>query len=298
MSNSQHTTGQRDSAVVEQAMVNPFAGGKSIIVTTQIEHDIHHQDHGPRCVSYDGDQASLSSYSSTKNLSRASHREDAEATSSDELRVSRISHDFSPSMDPRSGAHLHTEEETKLGYKATAFATKQFDGSATLSPRPASAATHHRGSHIKRAVGNEVAVAYLKVAFLMFVALFVVWVPSTCNRLYQFFHKDQPNYALNIISAIVLPLQGAWNATIYIYTTRSECMRAYASVKSKLTGKPVPSYQPQDLYRKNTSTSSGGTRDYDHEIQLEEDLEQGNHLRRCKLARPDSMVESKPDRIR
>jgi hypothetical protein len=136
-------------------------------------------------------------------------------------------------------------------------------------------------------VGNAAALAYLKVAFLMFIALFVVWVPSvslllsndwylhlrtdnaqTVNRLYQFIHKDQPSYVLNIISAIVLPLQGAWNATIYIYTTRSECRRAYGLITSKLTGRAPP--QPQELYLKDTLTGSRGTHDSDPEIQLED----------------------------
>ena len=106
-------------------------------------------------------------------------------------------------------------------------------------------------------------------------------MPSTINRLYQFVHKNEPNYALNIISAIVLPLQGAWNATIYMYTTRKEFRRACVVIKARLTGKAVPFPQPRELYRKDTSTSSRGTHDYDN-IQLEDGLGQGDFRRHNK----------------
>jgi hypothetical protein len=297
MTESQHTSGHRDSLVTEEAIVNPFAAGKNIIVTTQIQHDVHHQDLGSRCVLYEGDQASLSSYSSTNQLSKATRQEEAEATSQDQVRVSRFSRDLEQSKNTRNGVHSYSED-AKAGYKATVFAAKHSEESETLPPRRSSAATHHGNSHLKRAAGNEAALAYLKVAFLMFIALFVVWVPSSGNRLYQFTHKNQPNFALNILSAIVLPLQGAWNATIYIYTTRSEYRRAYALIKSNLTRKAVPYHSSRDVYRKDTPTSSRGTQDYDSEIQLEEGIEQGDRVRHCQLAGPDSTVESKADRFR
>jgi hypothetical protein len=296
MDESQQTSHYRDSTMVEETVVNPFAAGKNIIVTTQIQHDVHPQSLDSRCVSYEGDQRSLSSFSSTKDLSSANHQEETEAAPSGELRISRVSRDLKTSTDMRNGL-CQREDDAKSGYRATAFATKHIEESAPLPPRPSSAATHHRNSHIKRAAGNEAALAYLKVAFLMFIALFVVWVPSTVNRLFQFIHKDRPSFALNVLSAIVLPLQGAWNATIYIYTTRSECRRAYSLIRLKLSGKAIPYHPPQDLFSKDTLTSTQGMRDYDPEIQLEEGLEQGDHLRHNTLANTDCMVESKPVRI-
>lgn len=292
---SRQASVHRDSAVAKQTSVNPFVAGNNIIVTTQIQHDIHEHDQSSHRASCEGDHASLSSYSSTKNLSRVSPSDEMEAASSDAIRASRISRDEKRSTPPRSGPR-ESPQVTNTNYRATAFAANHGEVPATLPPRPSSAATQHRRSHLKKAVGNEAAFLYLKVAFLMFIALFVVWVPSTCNRLYQFVHKDKPSFALNIISAIVLPLQGAWNATIYIYTTRAESRRARALLKSKLTGKSVP-YQPErDIYRKDTWTSSRSTRDFDPEIQLEERL-QDDHLRDGNLPRPKSMVESKPSQI-
>jgi hypothetical protein len=284
---SQQRSRHRDSAVVEEISDNSFAvaAGKSIIVTTQIQHDVHHHDVEAQCASYESDQTSLSSYSSTQNLSKTP-REETEATSSDQNRISRASRDLKLNMDARNMLSQH-DERAQAGYRATVFATKQNEEFVTLPPRSTLTATQNRNSHIKRAAGNEAALAYLKVAFLMFVALIVVWVPSSVNRLYQFIHKNEPNYALSLLSAIVLPLQGAWNATIYIYTTRTECRRAYGIVHAKLAGKAIPPYQRKQTYQKDTSTSSGGTLDSGPEIQLEEGLEQGNHLRLNKSANPN-----------
>jgi hypothetical protein len=294
---SQQTSGHRDSSSMDDDASNPFTAGKNILVTTQIQHDIRHQDSGSQCASYEGDQASMSSYSSTNNLAKTRHREEIDATPSDQIWASRFSRDLKPSAHVQDSSHLH-DEDTTAGYRATVFAANQSKESTTPPPRPTSIATHHRNSHIKKAAGNKAALAYLKVAFLMFIALFVVWVPSSGNRLYQFTHKNQPNFALNILSAIVLPLQGAWNATIYIYTTRSEYRRAYSLIKSRFTEKVAPGHPSRDLYRKDTFTNSMGPHDYDPQILLEEGLKQGDHLRQFKLSGSDSTVESKPDHFR
>lgn len=96
------------------------------------------------------------------------------------------------------------------------------------------------------------------------------------NRLYQFVHKKHPSFVLNIVSATVLPLQGAWNAAIYFFTTRMERKRAYVQVKSKLTGNKRQ-YQPRlDMYQKDTMTSTRETRDSDVEIALDDILAQGD----------------------
>ncbi|KAF1913937.1 hypothetical protein BDU57DRAFT_407653, partial [Ampelomyces quisqualis] len=226
----------RDSAVAEEILINPFVAGKNIIVTTQIEHDVHLHALSSRPTSYDEDQTSLSSYSSTNNLSKARQREEVEIPSQDHIRISRTSRDIELAVGTRITPYQH-EGNANAGYRATVFAASPAADSSILPPRPSSAATNRRNSHIKRAAGNEAALAYLKVAFLMFVALIVVWVPSSVNRLYQFIHGNAPNFPLSLISSIVLPLQGAWNATIYIYTTRAEYRRAYDVVQSKLRGK-------------------------------------------------------------
>jgi hypothetical protein len=278
---SQQTSGHRDSSLMDEVVSHPFAAGKNIVVTTKIQHDTRPQESDLQCASYEVDQASISSYSSMNVLSKPRHREEVEVTPTDQ-RLSRFSRDFGPSTANRNGPHSHNED-TMAGYIATVSAAKKSEDSSTLPPRSSSAATQYRNSHIKKAVGNEAALAYLKVAFLMFIALFVVWVPSSGNRLYQFTHKNQPNFALNILSAIVLPLQGAWNATIYIYTTRSEYKRAYYLIKSKFTGKAGPLQSSRTLHRDNISTTS---QDREPEIMLEEGLKQGHAPRHFEIPGP------------
>lgn len=295
---SQQRSCHRDSSIAVETDAGPIAfGRKNIIVTTQIEHDVHHHDLGSRCASSEGDHASLSSYSSTNILSKSCQREEIEARCSDQIPMSRTSRELEPSPSTRGPPCIHGEDP-RTGYRATIFATNHPEEYATLPPRPLSFATHHQCPHVKKAAGNEAALAYLKVAFLMFVALIVVWVPSSVNRLYQFLHENQANFPLSLISAIVLPMQGTWNATIYVYTTRAEYRRAYTMIQSKAMGKAVPYHTRRDLYQKDTLTSSAATRDFEPEMQLEEGFRQGDHLRHSGSARSGSLVESKSDSIR
>jgi hypothetical protein len=277
----QTSSGHRDSSLIDEVGSHPFAAGKNIVVTTQIQHDVRPQESNLPFESYEVDQASMSSYSSTNALSKNRHQEVAEADPTDQ-RLSRFSRDL-PTSTSNQDDFLTHKEDTKAGYLATVSAAKPSEDSSSLPPRPSSSATRNRKSHIKKAAGNEAALAYLKVAFLMFIALFVVWVPSSGNRLYQFTHKNQPNFALNILSAIVLPLQGAWNATIYVYTTRSEYKRAYYMIKSKFTGKAVPLQSSRALDRDNISIIS---QEQEPEITLEEGLSQGDSSRHFDVPGP------------
>lgn len=287
---SDEANGQRDSIITGDVRCESPDINEGIRVTTQIHHEV--QQH--RTSSVD-DLVSVSSYSSTRNLSNTSPREGTEAASPESIQRAHLSCDHNASMDLRDRSDINTRN-TQTGYEATAFAFNQSKDFAVASRRPTSAATHHP-VRPKPTIGNAAAWAYLRVAFLMFMALFVVWVPSTINRLYQFIHKDHPSYALNLISAIVLPLQGAWNATIYIYTTRSECKRAYGTMVSKLTGRSPP-YQPaHELYRKDTLTGSGGTQDSDPEIQLEGMSKQGAEVRHTEVPSHECRVESRPDSV-
>ncbi len=92
---------------------------------------------------------------------------------------------------------------------------------------------------------NKAAWGYTQCAFLFFIALVITWVscrrsyttshrsllmlvqvPSSINRVYSLAHPSETNVVLNYMSATVLPLQGFWNAIIYIVTSRQAC-KAY-----------------------------------------------------------------------
>jgi len=81
---------------------------------------------------------------------------------------------------------------------------------------------------------NPDAWLYARVAFLFFCALLISWVPSSINRLYSLANPDKLNFGLNYTETFVLPLQGFWNAIVYIITSHIACRNLWRS----MTGKP------------------------------------------------------------
>jgi hypothetical protein len=70
---------------------------------------------------------------------------------------------------------------------------------------------------------NRAAINYCKFALLFFVAMLVTWVPSTLNRLVTLVHPKEAVFGLVYATSLVLPLQGFWNAIIYIFTSLPAC---------------------------------------------------------------------------
>lgn len=66
---------------------------------------------------------------------------------------------------------------------------------------------------------HQATMKYCKCALLFFIALLITWVPSTVNRIWALAHPDQIIFGLNFAAALVLPLQGFWNAVIYLATS-------------------------------------------------------------------------------
>ncbi|KAK5656164.1 hypothetical protein OQA88_4924 [Cercophora sp. LCS_1] len=74
---------------------------------------------------------------------------------------------------------------------------------------------------------NNATWSYTKCAILFFTAMLVTWIPSSANRLYSLIHTNQTSVALEYMSAFVLPLQGFWNAIIYMVTSWKACKMLY-----------------------------------------------------------------------
>jgi hypothetical protein len=72
---------------------------------------------------------------------------------------------------------------------------------------------------IPSSIANKAAINYCKCALLFFAAMIVTWVPSTLNRLVTLVRPNDPIFGLAYASGLVLPLQGFWNAIIYIFTS-------------------------------------------------------------------------------
>lgn len=66
---------------------------------------------------------------------------------------------------------------------------------------------------------NKAAIKYCKCALLFFIVLLITWVPSTVNRIYTIVRPTDIVFGLNLAAALVLPLQGFWNAIIYMATS-------------------------------------------------------------------------------
>jgi hypothetical protein len=95
------------------------------------------------------------------------------------------------------------------------------DRQPPIPPINAEASANRSAAKTKRRNNdaNNAAWSYTKCAILFFTALLVTWIPSSANRVYSVVHGGDALVVLQILSAIVLPLQGFWNAVIYIVTS-------------------------------------------------------------------------------
>jgi hypothetical protein len=66
---------------------------------------------------------------------------------------------------------------------------------------------------------DPIKLAYLRTSFVFAISVLVTWTPSSINRVYSLIYPNKTSYALNLASAIVLPLQGVWNAIIFAATS-------------------------------------------------------------------------------
>ncbi|EEU33689.1 uncharacterized protein NECHADRAFT_4204, partial [Fusarium vanettenii 77-13-4] len=91
-----------------------------------------------------------------------------------------------------------------------------------------------KGRRLRAASDTDTAVwSYVKCTLLFFTALLVTWIPTTLNRLIALVNGS--NLAgLEILTAIVLPLQGFFNAVIYAYTSREEFKGIWRDIRTRL----------------------------------------------------------------
>lgn len=83
----------------------------------------------------------------------------------------------------------------------------------------------------KNKQANAALWAYAKVSLLFFLAMMITWIPSTANRIYSISNPGMVSMGLQYISVFVLPLQGFWNALIYILTSWDACGVLWGKLK-------------------------------------------------------------------
>ena len=66
---------------------------------------------------------------------------------------------------------------------------------------------------------DPVKMAYLRTSFIFAFAVLITWIPSSINRLYSLTNEGRISFELSVASGCVLPLQGVWNAIIYLTTS-------------------------------------------------------------------------------
>ncbi|KAF4785558.1 G-protein coupled receptor [Colletotrichum scovillei] len=78
---------------------------------------------------------------------------------------------------------------------------------------------------------NNAAWSYTKCSILFFTVILITWVPSSANRVYSVIHTKESSTPLEFMSAFVLPLQGFWNALIYVVTSWKACKTLWTDIK-------------------------------------------------------------------
>jgi hypothetical protein len=105
------------------------------------------------------------------------------------------------------------------------------------APRTTTANPHRRRAAWE---ANNATWSYTKCAILFFTAMLVTWIPSSANRVFSVVHTNEVSMPLEYMSAFVLPLQGFWNALIYIVTSWKACKMLF---RDTLTMSPRPKVQ-------------------------------------------------------
>jgi hypothetical protein len=106
---------------------------------------------------------------------------------------------------------------------------------------------------------NRGARQYARVALLLYIAMLIVWVPSTVNRAWGIANakKNEVNFTLNLAAAAVLPTQGLFNALVFCFTSRVELLSRIRELMRWFGGdKRQPTRQVQELDYRRTELKS------------------------------------------
>ncbi|KAK2630299.1 hypothetical protein QTJ16_001119 [Diplocarpon rosae] len=107
-------------------------------------------------------------------------------------------------------------------------------GSSALlfsSPTPITPGLGHRNTR----VAKQNLYAWIRVSLMFVAVMAITWIPSSANRLYTVYHPGQVLPVLLYLAAIVLPLQGFWNAVIYIYSSWDLVKELWVDMKNMVT---------------------------------------------------------------
>ncbi|KAF4633535.1 hypothetical protein G7Y89_g4584 [Cudoniella acicularis] len=142
-----------------------------------------------------------------------------------------------PAVQPTKTFSVKITSSQRNGSIQSSFAEKKNSSSESSSPISPRAGFDTLPARKQSTVDNSMVMwSYTKVALLFFVALMITWIPSSANRLYSVVNPGYICLPLEYASALVLPLQGSWNAIIYFVTCWKECGELYNNIRQ---GKPL-----------------------------------------------------------
>lgn len=132
----------------------------------------------------------------------------------------------------------HTDEQPSERWSYNKSTTFERKVSAQGSTTPITThvlheqnSSYHPSRRYATNEASNAAWSYTKVAILFFLAMMVTWIPSSANRVYSVIHPGEVSLPLQFASAFVLPLQGFWNAVIYVTTSFSACKKLCGQIR-------------------------------------------------------------------
>jgi hypothetical protein len=237
-----------------QVVGNPFIADNTINIekVTKIEVVTEKIQADGASATPESANGSRSSFSSTRNLSNDTQTETDKPAPSGRFQRPHWPYPIKPAANTSTQNMSRT---VAISGGINDIEAEPLPLTTPLSPQ----GTQTRRTHDAARDANRAAWGYAKVAFLMFVALFIVWVPSTVNRVYALLHPDNPLFGLNLAAAVVLPTQGFWNAMVYLMTSRAQVKMALSDMKARSNqwkfkvlgskgGLPKPRNRPTHLH--------------------------------------------------
>jgi len=140
-----------------------------------------------------------------------------------------------------------------------------------IAPPPTARMNPNRQKRRAAYDANNAAWSYTKCAILFFTVMLVTWIPSSANRVYSVVHIDEISLPLEYMSAFVLPLQGFWNAIIYMVTSWKACQMLWSDMFSR-NSRPAPSnitFRPNNNSFPMSSRGGRSEKNYESESMTE-----------------------------
>jgi hypothetical protein len=169
-------------------------------------------------------------------------------------------------LSPLQSAHVTKESLSRIEpndqYSITICAHGDKREKDATSPRTIRSSTFPR----RPSAVDKVKWAYTKCALLFAASILITWVPASVNRVHGLLHPKHPSFALNVGSAIVLPLQGFWNTVIYFTTSLAICRDVWRNWRDR---KHCDGFENLEVVRMNVARASVGNSNAGKVVALE-----------------------------